>query len=106
MSCPELGEDELRWTRAYGGRPSGLDADSCPGCALPGPRGSREVLSPRSAAASGWSTRYTGSGVRYAAGPACSEQLSRPVDGSRTDPAVIRVYVDVACGCRKPCHRM
>lgn len=30
------------------------------------------MLSPRSAAASGWSARYTGSGVRYAAGPACS----------------------------------
>jgi hypothetical protein len=28
--------------------------------------------------------------------PASAEQLSRPVDGSRTDPAVIGVWVDVA----------
>jgi len=41
--------------------------------ATAGSRGSREVLSPRSAAAaSTWSTRYTRSGVKYAAGPACS----------------------------------
>ncbi len=69
---PGRGAGTASWAR--------LDADSCAGAGAARSHGSREVLSPRSAAASGWSARYTGSGVRYAAGPACSfsELFPRP----------------------------